>query len=173
MAIRVGDRHIGLFRLSPGRGRGSSKDVIGEPNPGNPMRADRVRVAWRGLTGTRTSRNGRWLGPGPRLGPRARVARIPGDRPLAVSIYTIRFGRRHSMDRIIDHIEITVRDMKTAVPFYDKLLPLLGFDVHSRVSAIMEQHDKHVVQYENPRLGFAITSPRTAFAADMVNRRKP
>jgi catechol 2,3-dioxygenase-like lactoylglutathione lyase family enzyme len=77
------------------------------------------------------------------------------------------------MEPIIDHIEITVRDMKTAVPFYDKLLPLLGFDVHSRVSAVMEQHDKHVVQYENPRLGFAITSPRRAFAAEMVNRRKP
>jgi catechol 2,3-dioxygenase-like lactoylglutathione lyase family enzyme len=32
------------------------------------------------------------------------------------------------MEPIIDHIQITVRDMDVAVPFYDKFLPLLGFD---------------------------------------------
>jgi catechol 2,3-dioxygenase-like lactoylglutathione lyase family enzyme len=77
------------------------------------------------------------------------------------------------MEPIIDHIEITVKDMSIAVPFYDKLLPLLGFDVHRRVSAVIEEHDKHVVQYEHPRLGFAITSTLRAFAADKINRRKP
>ena len=77
------------------------------------------------------------------------------------------------MEPIIDHIEITVKDLKTAVPFYDKLLPLLGFDVQSRVSAVIEEHEKQVVQYEHPRLGFAITSPRRAFAGDTINRRKP
>ena len=77
------------------------------------------------------------------------------------------------MEPIIDHIEITVKDMQVAVPFYDKLLPLLGFDVQSRVTAVMEEHDKQVVQYEHPRLGFAITSPRRAFAAETMNRRKP
>jgi hypothetical protein len=68
------------------------------------------------------------------------------------------------MQPTIDHIEITVKDMSIAVPFYDKLLPLLGFDIQSRVSAVIEEHDKQVVQYEHPRLGFAITSPRRAFA---------
>jgi catechol 2,3-dioxygenase-like lactoylglutathione lyase family enzyme len=77
------------------------------------------------------------------------------------------------MEPTIDHIEITVKDMKVAVPFYDKLLPLLGFDVQSRVTAVMEEHEKHVVQYDHPRLGFAITSPRKAFAGDAMNRRKP
>jgi catechol 2,3-dioxygenase-like lactoylglutathione lyase family enzyme len=77
------------------------------------------------------------------------------------------------MQPIIDHIEITVKDMNVAVPFYDKLLPLLGFDVHRRGNVVMEEHEKHVVQYEHPRLGFAITSPRTAFAHDTINRRKP
>lgn len=77
------------------------------------------------------------------------------------------------MEPIIDHIEITVKDMQIAVPFYDKLLPLLGFDVQSRVSAVIEEHDKQVVQYEHPRLGFAITSPRRAFAGETINRRKP
>ena len=77
------------------------------------------------------------------------------------------------MEPTIDHIEITVKDMNVAVPFYDKLLPLLGFDLQSRVGAVMEEHDKQVVQYEHPRLGFAITSPRKAFTGDTINRRKP
>jgi hypothetical protein len=68
------------------------------------------------------------------------------------------------MQPTIDHIEITVKDMSIAVPFYDKLLPLLGFDIQSRVSAVIEEHDKQVVQYEHPRLAFAITLPRRAFA---------
>jgi catechol 2,3-dioxygenase-like lactoylglutathione lyase family enzyme len=77
------------------------------------------------------------------------------------------------MEPIVDHIEITVKDMKVAVPFYDKLLPLLGFDVQEKVSAVIEGHDKHVVQYTHPRLGFAITSSRTGFASETINRSKP
>jgi catechol 2,3-dioxygenase-like lactoylglutathione lyase family enzyme len=77
------------------------------------------------------------------------------------------------MEPIIDHIEIPVRDMSAAVPFYDKLLPLLGFDPRNRSSARIEAHEKHVVSYEHPRLGFAITSPRRAFMDDTINRRKP
>jgi catechol 2,3-dioxygenase-like lactoylglutathione lyase family enzyme len=77
------------------------------------------------------------------------------------------------MEPIIDHIEITVKDMNVAVPFYDKLLPLLGFDLRKRGAGVMEKHEKHVVSYEHPRLGFAITSPRRAFADHLINRRKP
>jgi catechol 2,3-dioxygenase-like lactoylglutathione lyase family enzyme len=77
------------------------------------------------------------------------------------------------VEPIIDHIEITVKDMNVAVPFYDKLLSLLGFDVQSRVSAVIEENEKQVVQYSHPRLGFAITSPRTAFVGDTINRRRP
>jgi catechol 2,3-dioxygenase-like lactoylglutathione lyase family enzyme len=77
------------------------------------------------------------------------------------------------MEPIIDHIEITVRDMGIAVPFYDELMPLLGFDVRRRVSATMPDHEKHVVQYEHARLGFAVTSPRKVFADQAIHRRKP
>jgi len=77
------------------------------------------------------------------------------------------------MEPFIDHIEITVRDMAIAVPFYDRLLPLLGFDLRNRSNAVIEPHEKHVVSYEHPRLGFAITSPRKAFAGETINRRKP
>ena len=77
------------------------------------------------------------------------------------------------MEPIIDHIEITVKDMSVAVPFYDRLLPLLGFNVQHRVNAVIEDHEKHVVQYTHPRLGFAITSPRSGFACEKINRRTP
>ena len=77
------------------------------------------------------------------------------------------------MEPVIDHIEITVRDMSVAVPFYDQLLPLLGFNPNNRVSAAMPDHDKEVVVYEHPRLGFTITSPRKNFATETVHRRRP
>jgi catechol 2,3-dioxygenase-like lactoylglutathione lyase family enzyme len=77
------------------------------------------------------------------------------------------------MEPIIDHIQITVKDMRIAEPFYDKLLPLLGFDPKRKGSAVIDEHDFTVVEYTHPRLAFAITSPRKAFAADTVHRRKP
>src|SRR5512146_2692121 len=77
------------------------------------------------------------------------------------------------MKPIIDHIQITVRDVAVAVPFYDQLLPLLGFDKHSRSSAVIEKHDFFVVEYSHPLLSFAITSPRTALASEAVHRRRP
>jgi hypothetical protein len=43
------------------------------------------------------------------------------------------------MEPVIDHIEITVRDMVVAV----------------------DEHECHVVEYSHPRLAFAITSPRS------------
>lgn len=77
------------------------------------------------------------------------------------------------MEPIVDHIQITVRDMAVAVPFYDKLLPLLGFSLQRKSSAVIDAHEFHVVEYAHPRLGFAITSPRAAFREDPVHRRRP
>lgn len=77
------------------------------------------------------------------------------------------------MEPIIDHIQITVKDMRVAVPFYDKLFPLLGFDLQNKGSAVIEKHEFYVVEYKHPRLTFAITSPRSAFAGDIIHRRKP
>jgi catechol 2,3-dioxygenase-like lactoylglutathione lyase family enzyme len=74
---------------------------------------------------------------------------------------------------VIDHIQITVKDMSVAVPFYDRLMPLLGFDMGRRVDAVIEEHDFRVVEYTHPLLAFAITSPRKAFAGDTICRRKP
>ena len=77
------------------------------------------------------------------------------------------------MEPIVDHIQITVKDMSVAVPFYDRFLPLLGFDIQNKVSAVIEEHDFYVVEYTHRLLAFAITSPREAFAGDTINRRKP
>jgi len=77
------------------------------------------------------------------------------------------------MEPRIDHIQITVGDMAVAVPFYDQLMPLLGFSPEKRVSAVIEDHDFHVVEYSHPRLAFAVTSPRQALRAEPVHRRRP
>lgn len=77
------------------------------------------------------------------------------------------------MEPIIDHIQVTVKDMAIAVPFYDQLMPLLGFDIHKRVNAVIEAHELHVVEYSHPKLAFAINSPRSAVADETLNRRKP
>jgi catechol 2,3-dioxygenase-like lactoylglutathione lyase family enzyme len=77
------------------------------------------------------------------------------------------------MEPIISHIQITVKDMAVAVPFYDKLMPLLGFSPEKKSSAVIESHDFHVVEYTHPRLAFAISSPRSAFKDEKVHRRRP
>ena len=77
------------------------------------------------------------------------------------------------MQPVIDHIQITVKDMNIAVTFYDRLMPLLGFDPKRRSSAVIDRHEFHVVEYSHPRLCFAITSPRSAFADNTIHRRKP
>lgn len=77
------------------------------------------------------------------------------------------------MKPVIDHIQITVKDIKVAEGFYDKFLPVLGFDIRKKVSAFIEEHDFYVVEYTHELLAFAITSPRQAFKNEVVHRRKP
>ena len=77
------------------------------------------------------------------------------------------------VEPIIDHIQITVKDMNVAEPFYDQMLSRLGFELRHKGGAVIEEHEFHVVEYVHPRLAFAITSPRTAFAGETINRRKP
>jgi len=77
------------------------------------------------------------------------------------------------MKPIIDHIQITVKDLDRAELFYDKFLPILGFDIRNKVKAFIAEHDFHVIEYTHNSLAFAITSPRKAFKNEIVNRRKP
>lgn len=73
----------------------------------------------------------------------------------------------------IDHIQVTVKDMNIAEPFYDKLMPILGFDLEKKVSAVIDEHDLYVVEYLSPQYDFGICSPRTAFTDNTIHRRKP
>lgn len=77
------------------------------------------------------------------------------------------------VEPVIDHIEITVRDMEHAISFYDKFLPLLGYDLEKRSEVYLQNHEKHVVSFEHSKLGFAITSPLKVFSDETINRRKP
>ena len=77
------------------------------------------------------------------------------------------------MQPLVDHVQITVQDMSVAVPFYDKLLPLLGFSPEGKTSATLDAHEFHVVEYSHPRMAFAITSPRRSFQNETIHRRKP
>ena len=72
------------------------------------------------------------------------------------------------MKPIIDHIQITVKNMKIAEPFYDKLMPILGYSLTDKISAVIEEHDLYVVEYLNESFDFAICSPRTTFKSDTI-----
>ena len=77
------------------------------------------------------------------------------------------------MQPIIDHIQITVKDLVKAEIFYDKLMPLLGFDLTRKNKGHVAKHEFDVVEYAHPLLLFGINSPREAFKDETVHRRKP
>ena len=77
------------------------------------------------------------------------------------------------MQPIIDHINITVKDIKVAEPFYDKFLPILGYDINRKSNGEVPEHDFTVVEYVHPLFTFAINSPREEFKEDTIHRRKP
>ena len=77
------------------------------------------------------------------------------------------------MKPIIDHIQITVKDMKIAEPFYDKFLSVLGFDINLKSCGTVAEHEFDVVEYFHPLLTFGINSPREAFKENTIHRRKP
>lgn len=45
------------------------------------------------------------------------------------------------MRPVIDHIHITVEDIERAERFYDKLLPLLGFDLSLKEQDSVPEHE--------------------------------
>lgn len=77
------------------------------------------------------------------------------------------------MKPAIDHVQITVADMATALPFYDRVMPLLGFDPERRGEATLDEFEMHVVEYCHDDVIVAISSPRAVFAEERVHRRKP
>jgi catechol 2,3-dioxygenase-like lactoylglutathione lyase family enzyme len=74
---------------------------------------------------------------------------------------------------IIDHIQITVKDLSVAEPFYDKFLSILGFDISQKKKGSVAMHEFDVVEYAHPLLLFGINSPREKFKEETIHRRKP
>jgi catechol 2,3-dioxygenase-like lactoylglutathione lyase family enzyme len=74
---------------------------------------------------------------------------------------------------VIDHIQITVKDLNVAEVFYDKFLPVLGFDLSRKTKGRVAAHDFDVIEYFHPTVTLGINSPRDAFQNDSVHRRKP
>jgi catechol 2,3-dioxygenase-like lactoylglutathione lyase family enzyme len=77
------------------------------------------------------------------------------------------------MEPVIDHIQVTVRDLEVAEPFYDKLMPILGFDLNRKVKGRVAKHEFDVIEYHHPLLIFGINSPREQFKEENIHRRKP
>lgn len=77
------------------------------------------------------------------------------------------------MQPVIDHIQITVKDLAAAESFYDKFLSILGFDVSLKTKGKVDKHEFLVVEYHHPLLIFGINSPREKFKEETVHRRKP
>lgn len=77
------------------------------------------------------------------------------------------------MRPVVDHIQITVKNLKSAESFYDKLMPILGFDINRKSKGSVALHEFDVIEYVHDDLTLGINSPRERFRNDAVNRRKP
>lgn len=73
----------------------------------------------------------------------------------------------------IDHIHITVNDLKRAEQFYDKLMPILGYDLSLKEYTSVPEHEYELIEYHHKLLSFGLISPRVQFSNEIVNRRKP
>jgi catechol 2,3-dioxygenase-like lactoylglutathione lyase family enzyme len=73
----------------------------------------------------------------------------------------------------LDHIQITVKDFAAAEAFYDKLMPILGFDLAKKHKGRVAAHDFDVIEYVHHNMVLGINSPREVFKDEAVHRRKP
>ena len=73
----------------------------------------------------------------------------------------------------VDHIQITVRDFEESEQFYDRLMPILGFDLEQKGSGYVAANDFQVVEYVHENVVIGINSPRESVAKDPVHRRRP
>ncbi len=77
------------------------------------------------------------------------------------------------MQPVIDHIQITVKNLKEAEAFYDRFLPVLGYNLAHKSKGAVPEHEFNVVEYYHPNLIIGINSPRSIFKDETIHRRKP
>lgn len=73
---------------------------------------------------------------------------------------------------MVDHIHITVEDIDRAEMFYDKLLPLLGFDLSLKEYDTVPENEYRIVEYHNYFLSIGIVNQREAYKTEKMSRRK-
>lgn len=76
------------------------------------------------------------------------------------------------MQPIIDHIDITVENLKRAEEFYDKLLPILGFDISAKEYSEVPEHEYKIVEYHNKNMSIGFVNRREAYKNEKLSRRK-
>ena len=76
------------------------------------------------------------------------------------------------MRPIIDHVHITVEDIDRAELFYDKLLPILGFDIALKEYDCVPQHEYKIVEYHHSYLSIGLVNQRSAYKSERPSRRK-
>ncbi len=77
------------------------------------------------------------------------------------------------MNPIIDHLQITVKNLDEAEVFYDALMPILGYDLNLKSKGCVPANEFDVIEYVHPNLTVGINSPRSVFKDEAVHRRKP
>lgn len=77
------------------------------------------------------------------------------------------------MKYLIDHVQVTVRNIKKAEPFYDTLCEALGFDLSKKIHAYLPELDMEVIEYLDDTYDFGICSPLSEYQEDTIHRRKP
>lgn len=76
------------------------------------------------------------------------------------------------MKPIIDHIHITVKDLDRAEQFYDRFLPLLGFDLALKEYDSVPEHEYRIIEYHNRQLSIGLVNQRDAYKDETPSRRK-
>ncbi|MDR3319247.1 MAG: VOC family protein [Clostridiales bacterium] len=77
------------------------------------------------------------------------------------------------MNPIIDHIDITVGDLKEAVRFYDLLMPLLGFDLAKKRETYEADDDYRQIEYPHGNFIFSIVQAAPGARGQAVNFEAP
>lgn len=76
------------------------------------------------------------------------------------------------MEPIIDHIYITVQDIDRAEQFYDKFLPVVGFDIRLKGRYSVPEHEYEAIEYRHKNITLAIVNQRKEYYEEKVSKRK-
>jgi catechol 2,3-dioxygenase-like lactoylglutathione lyase family enzyme len=77
------------------------------------------------------------------------------------------------MQPIVDHLQITVKDFAESELFYDRLMPILGFDLTRKGKGRVDEHEFDVIEYVHDNITIGINSPRQEVKDDPMHRRRP